>query len=237
MCNCITRSEAIRQFEAAESWIDDPWTTVSIRDGIGQFEEWVAQRPSSQESWDCITDWISRQHASVAEVASPQSPPPHSLVTPMPLSPAFSVIESVGDPPNKKARVFNAFSATNRPRDQPGRSSSSHQEWGTAEPPSIGESKSAEMERWQHNQGSFDPLFWSEVLTDCYHLDKESQHEIWLLAQHSEGGAEDANIIVSKLVHKRIVGDVLDNPSAFVHTACRHAYKRLGTWRPQHEHL
>ena len=81
------------------------------------------------------------------------------------------------------------------------------------------------MESWEY-VGPFDVVQWIDVLNK-WGIDATSRMELILLGQLSAAGAEQANWIVSKLLKKAADGDVLQNPSAFLHSAVMKARYHL----------
>ena len=72
------------------------------------------------------------------------------------------------------------------------------------------------LEPWQCCDDSFDATRWSSVLNE-HGVDKEAQHSLFLLCQHSPDGARAANSLVYKLVRSSAGGGSgIGNPSAFV---------------------
>lgn len=89
---------------------------------------------------------------------------------------------------------------------------------------SLAASSSQEPLPWQTTQ--FDVRNWIAVL-DENHVDKVSQQELFLLSQHAQEGAVEANRIISKVLKKMSDGVQLRNPSAFVHTSVQAARNAL----------
>ena len=71
----------------------------------------------------------------------------------------------------------------------------------------------------------FDVANWVKVLVDMG-VDDTARMELFLLAQLSQGGKDAANHVISKLLKHRADGQVLHNPSAFVHSCVRNARHR-----------
>jgi hypothetical protein len=212
MCDHTNLAAVRLQFADAVLWTTEPWVIAQRMDGTTHFQEWVASRPASQQSWNDISEWIDRYNDTIIEVAGDQ-----------------------GGPDRKKARVFRPFGSQQPSADPPPSGSSSSrrlQPHPPTEPPPI-IVRPAELERWERNDGSFDPFFWKDVLTE-YRIDRSARQELFLLSQISRHGRLEAGLVISKLIKKASIGEVLDNPSAFVTTACRNAFK-FATPRRKHK--
>ena len=61
-------------------------------------------------------------------------------------------------------------------------------------------------------------------------VDENALQTLFSLAQYSEEGRRQANMVVSKLLKKEADNEVLNNPSAFVHASCQRARKDLHPW-------
>ena len=95
----------------------------------------------------------------------------------------------------------------------------------SVEPPASEES--VEPPAWQALE--FDVQHWVDTLTS-HHVDELAQKELFLLAQHSERGKEEANQVISKILKKATNAEYMSNPSAFVHSSVQNARYHLQRW-------
>ena len=70
---------------------------------------------------------------------------------------------------------------------------------------------------------------WADVLRNM-NVDKTAMQELFLLAQHSNSGYQEANSIVGKLLKKAADQEELAKPSAFVHRCVTNARSAIGSW-------
>ena len=78
-----------------------------------------------------------------------------------------------------------------------------------------------EVEAWATFEWS--PEAWSEFLIDSG-VDRSARQELFLLAQLSKRAGND---VIWKLIKKNSDGQFINNPSGFVHTACKNWMHKL----------
>ena len=225
-------------FENTRAWIDDPWTVIEggPRDRAQRYGYKACMgSPASASTWTALHEWVDHRYPVPGvqvvprdELEAAEGPPqhrdrpsligyPHELPPAPPVPPRFLEPEGELD---DDAPAFAGGGATKAEEKD---------EEASTEGGSRGAKRDrAVLEKWETFEP--DPTVWSQFLSSVG-VDTIAKQELFLLAQHSGEGHEQANSIIAKLLKKQADSESISNPSGFIHRCVCNARTQMRSWR------
>ena len=186
----------------SKTWARHPWCLV---DGPLMAKDRFAQQscmdsPASALNFQDVHEWVEAIHIVPWTMASPVLRPQPQPQPQQPVAPPTS---------------SQMAAAQQRAEQQ----QHAEQRRSRSPPP---------LEPWETlNVG--DATVWASTLHE-FGADRTARQELFLLAQHSTGGFQEANSIISKLLKKRADHEDIRNVSAFIHKCVCNSRAELGSW-------
>ena len=230
-CNLSGYKELEKQVDWACSWSVNAWTDVPQRQHAN-YDEFTRYRPDAARQYAEVWAGVARMSEvlspTIVEVVDSDDTVKVEVVESAEMvqaPPALVRREPAYAPPAHLKRREPLPRPPSPPPPLPKRSRPTTARPSSSNDINLEPVPPMHMESWEY-VGPFDVVQWIDVLNK-WGIDATSRMELILLGQLSAAGAEQANWIVSKLLKKAADGDVLQNPSAFLHSAVMKARYHL----------
>lgn len=205
-------------FETGCGWVNSPWCLQPAATGDQRYAFDVCS--SSRECWDNF----QKVYNFIDEWSQGLSEPPNKKARIVQLPDHPRVAQPPEQPlPNHLVQPrLHGDSAPREPPTPP--PPPSRPESSQSEAPSAAIDEARPMPDW----ASFnpDPTLWWQFLNEM-EIDDVARQSLFLLAQLSVRGQQEANTIIFKLVHKNAQHMAMHHPSGFVHACCLNARRKI----------
>ena len=224
------------RIQHAIQWSNAPWNVID--GGIQPRHTLYAYTacaidPVASHNWHLVYNEVDAAHAEMATGGDPSpsalpvnatdavaEPSSLSNVAPLPVVPHVPM-QPVTPPPHVRASV----SASDVPPDASRNSQASGSSGIPPPPPPPVRAGTVEVPPSWFTFSRDINVWWATLRSEG--IDEGACKSLLLLAQHSDAGFRAANSLIAKLYKKRADGEIMSNPSGFVHKCSLNARHRI----------